>query len=204
MYRYFSTMGHSFNRIDPLQCTAILNLDPEGTPCSERLTTWSHSLSLPTLSSPSLAHAIQTHGTSHPLVLLCPPNAPLALQRLRKKPPHPISIEIPLLTESFLTNRGSKILNKPKLNGGYELLLKACGLKKDHSLFVLDATAGLCRDATFLAKAGCHVYLSERHPIIHAMISDAISFGSMNHNRMFLFISLIIFFFFFFFFFLLC
>ncbi len=57
-----------------------------------------------------------------------------------------------------------------------QLLAKACGLKKKHrSLSILDATAGLGRDAWILAQLGAHVTLLERSPIIVALLADGLS-----------------------------
>jgi 16S rRNA (guanine1516-N2)-methyltransferase len=39
---------------------------------------------------------------------------------------------------------------------------------------VLDATAGLGRDAAVLAALGCQVLALERHPVIHALLEDAL------------------------------
>ncbi len=56
-------------------------------------------------------------------------------------------------------------------------LLKAVGIHKNRSgdrPRVLDATAGLGEDAWLLAAAGCAVTAVERHPIVHALLSDAL------------------------------
>ncbi len=59
--------------------------------------------------------------------------------------------------------------------GGRSLLLKATGLTKTPGLRILDATAGLMRDAFFMAKFGGIVTAIERSPILAAMIEDALS-----------------------------
>ncbi|MEM6853412.1 MAG: class I SAM-dependent methyltransferase [Planctomycetota bacterium] len=56
-------------------------------------------------------------------------------------------------------------------------LLKAVGIHKQRSgerPNVLDATAGLGEDAWLLAAAGCQVTAIERHPIVHALLADAL------------------------------
>ncbi|MEM1027893.1 MAG: class I SAM-dependent methyltransferase [Planctomycetota bacterium] len=56
-------------------------------------------------------------------------------------------------------------------------LLKAVGIHKQRSgerPNVLDATAGLGEDAWLLAAAGCQVTAIERHPIVHALLDDAL------------------------------
>ena len=55
-------------------------------------------------------------------------------------------------------------------------LLKAVGIKKGHSYRsrVIDCTAGLGEDAWLLASHRCIVTAIERHPIISALLEDAI------------------------------
>lgn len=60
--------------------------------------------------------------------------------------------------------------NRPR----HELLAKAVGFK--HEAFsILDATAGLGRDSALLACLGLQVTAVETHPIVHALLSDALS-----------------------------
>jgi 16S rRNA (guanine1516-N2)-methyltransferase len=47
-------------------------------------------------------------------------------------------------------------------------IAKAIGLHKFKNPRVIDATAGLGREAFVLASLGCHLTLLERSPIIHA------------------------------------
>lgn len=54
-------------------------------------------------------------------------------------------------------------------------IAKAIGLRKRPSPpYVVDATAGLGRDAFVLASLGCRVTLLERSPIVAALLSDAL------------------------------
>lgn len=55
-----------------------------------------------------------------------------------------------------------------------EAIARAFGLSKGHRPSILDATAGLGRDAMVLAHAGCNVRLLERHPAIHALLLNAV------------------------------
>ncbi|RUO23864.1 hypothetical protein CWE09_11975 [Aliidiomarina minuta] len=55
-----------------------------------------------------------------------------------------------------------------------EAIVRALGIAKGHRPSILDATAGLGRDAMILAHAGCEVRLLERHPAIHALLTNAI------------------------------
>lgn len=55
-----------------------------------------------------------------------------------------------------------------------ELLARAAGLKGGACPAILDATAGLGRDAFMLASLGCEVTLCERHPIVFALLEDGL------------------------------
>ena len=55
-----------------------------------------------------------------------------------------------------------------------ELLARAVGVKGCPLPRVLDATAGLGRDAFMLASLGCEVTLCERHPVVHALLADGL------------------------------
>lgn len=57
---------------------------------------------------------------------------------------------------------------------GKELLLKAVG-KLPADAIVLDATAGLGGDTLVLAQAGFQVVAVERHPVVHALLVDALA-----------------------------
>ncbi len=56
----------------------------------------------------------------------------------------------------------------------HERLVKALGKPRGESRTVLDATAGLGRDAALIAMAGFPVLLAERSPILHAMLADGL------------------------------
>lgn len=53
-------------------------------------------------------------------------------------------------------------------------LVRACGLHKTPHLHLIDATAGLGRDAYVLACEGAQVTLLEQHPILAAMLLDGL------------------------------
>ncbi len=55
-----------------------------------------------------------------------------------------------------------------------EGLLRAVGARRGRTPGVIDATAGLGRDAGLLAGAGCRVTLVERHPAVAALLCDAL------------------------------
>lgn len=61
-----------------------------------------------------------------------------------------------------------------RIQGGRrQLLARAVGLHKDPALHVLDATAGLGRDAITLAALGARVMLAERNETVYALLVDA-------------------------------
>jgi 16S rRNA (guanine1516-N2)-methyltransferase len=68
-----------------------------------------------------------------------------------------------------------KAEHRRKFGGGRgQLIAKAVGLKNGIIPSVLDATAGLGRDAFVLASLGCKVQLLERSPVISELLSCAL------------------------------
>ena len=61
-----------------------------------------------------------------------------------------------------------------RTSGKRQGLGKAVGLDKAAAIQVLDATAGLGRDAFILAALGCEVLLLERAPLVHALLADGL------------------------------
>ena len=57
----------------------------------------------------------------------------------------------------------------------HERLVKALGKPREDRWRVLDATAGLGRDAALIAQAGFQVLLIERSPLIHALLADGLT-----------------------------
>ena len=64
---------------------------------------------------------------------------------------------------------GSASMRHRSRSGTSELLGKAVGCGKKSLLRILDATAGLGRDAFVLADLGCEVDLCEREPVVVEM-----------------------------------
>lgn len=58
--------------------------------------------------------------------------------------------------------------------GKDEAIAKACGLNKKRQLHIVDATAGLGRDALVLANLGARVTLVERNPLVAALLHDGL------------------------------
>ncbi|WP_367681692.1 class I SAM-dependent methyltransferase [Buchnera aphidicola] len=63
-----------------------------------------------------------------------------------------------------------------------EAIRKAVGIKDNYHPNVLDATAGLGKDAFILAALGCQVCMIERNPIIAALLDDALQRNYKNHT----------------------
>jgi len=59
-------------------------------------------------------------------------------------------------------------------HAGGEAISKAVGIKKGHRPNVVDATAGLGRDAFVLATLGCRVHMIERSEIIAKLLEDGL------------------------------
>lgn len=73
----------------------------------------------------------------------------------------------------FIDFCSKQFLYREQFGGGFnEALAKACLAKTRPS--IMDVTAGLGRDAYLLASLGAHVQMIERHPVIHALLADAL------------------------------
>ncbi|MBE8716783.1 class I SAM-dependent methyltransferase [Cellvibrio polysaccharolyticus] len=87
--------------------------------------------------------------------------AGVALQQTGRKAPGPVRVEF---TEGAVDHRR-------KFGGGKgQMIAKAVGLKAGVFPHVLDATAGLGRDAFVLASLGCPVTLLERSPVVQQLL----------------------------------
>lgn len=78
----------------------------------------------------------------------------------------------------------SDALTFRRLHGGgkKEAIAKAVGLKGQDTLHVLDATAGLGRDAFVLASLGCTVDMIERSPVVAALLADGLERATLNQH----------------------
>ncbi len=71
--------------------------------------------------------------------------------------------------------------HRRKFGGGRgQEIAKAIGLKHSFTPHVLDATAGLGRDAFVLASLGCQVTLMERMPVVAALLDDGLERAKLN------------------------
>lgn len=72
---------------------------------------------------------------------------------------------------------GKQAFRGQQANRKDEAIARACALNKattDEPLHILDATAGLARDAWVLVQLGARVTLNERQPMVHALLDDAL------------------------------
>ena len=75
------------------------------------------------------------------------------------------------------------VAHRRKFGGGRgQDIAKAVGLKHGFTPHVLDATAGLGRDAFVLAGLGCKLTLLERMPVVAALLDDGIERAKLNHD----------------------
>ncbi|WP_431224591.1 16S rRNA (guanine(1516)-N(2))-methyltransferase RsmJ [Serratia sp. L9] len=68
--------------------------------------------------------------------------------------------------------------HRRRFGGGRgEAVAKAVGIKGSYRPGVVDATAGLGRDAFVLASLGCQVRMLERNPVVAALLDDGLQRG---------------------------
>jgi 16S rRNA (guanine1516-N2)-methyltransferase len=63
-------------------------------------------------------------------------------------------------------------------------LVRAAGIKRDRIPSIVDATAGLGRDAFLLASAGADVTLIERSPEVHALLKNALARATAESDEL--------------------
>ncbi|MTC73083.1 16S rRNA (guanine(1516)-N(2))-methyltransferase RsmJ [Providencia sp. wls1919] len=84
----------------------------------------------------------------------------------------------PKLGGIFVDFASGAMAHRRKFGGGRgEAVAKAVGIKKEYLPDVIDATAGLGRDAFVLAALGCKVRMLERHPVVAALLDDGLQRG---------------------------
>ncbi|MFC0337218.1 16S rRNA (guanine1516-N2)-methyltransferase [Kushneria avicenniae] len=67
------------------------------------------------------------------------------------------------------------VAHRRQFGGGRgQLIARACGMKQGVSPDIIDATAGLGRDSAVLASLGARVLMIERHPVVAALLFDAL------------------------------
>jgi 16S rRNA (guanine1516-N2)-methyltransferase len=93
------------------------------------------------------------------------------LQQTGKGAPGPVVVDF-----------GSASMRYRSRSGTGEILGKAVGRGKKSPLRILDATAGLGRDAFVLADLGCEVELCEREPVIVELLRAGLHIASGNDD----------------------
>lgn len=77
------------------------------------------------------------------------------------------------VTVDFL---GGSARHRQQFGGGRsQAIAKAVGLAQNRHLRIMDATAGLGRDAFVMAGLGARVWMLERHPIVRLLLNDGLS-----------------------------
>ena len=86
---------------------------------------------------------------------------------------------------AVIVDFASDALSFRRLHGGgrKEAIAKAIGIKGEYVPDVLDATAGLGRDAFVLASLGCKVDMIERSPVVAALLDDGLE-RAKNHPEL--------------------
>jgi 16S rRNA (guanine1516-N2)-methyltransferase len=110
------------------------------------------------LEAPEFVVVLDKHGVS--------------LQQTGRKAPGPIRAEF---AEGSVDHRR-------KFGGGKgQMIAKAVGVKAGVYPKVLDATAGLGKDAFVLATLGCSLQMLERSPVVHALLADGLA-RALEHS----------------------
>ena len=85
-------------------------------------------------------------------------------------------LDEPKLGAVFVDFVEGAVAHRRKFGGGRsQSIAKAVGLKAGANPLVVDATAGLGRDAFVLASLGCRVVMLERSPVVAALLADGLT-----------------------------
>ncbi|MCG6200804.1 class I SAM-dependent methyltransferase [Psychromonas antarctica] len=83
----------------------------------------------------------------------------------------------------FVDFASGAVAHRRKFGGGKgQAIAKAVGLKAGVQIDVIDATAGLGRDAFVLASLGCKVTLVERSPVAAALLEDGLQRAYLDYE----------------------
>ncbi|PJC85095.1 16S rRNA methyltransferase [Vibrio sp. HA2012] len=94
----------------------------------------------------------------------------LTAQRLELR-----KLDEPRMGAIYVDLVGGAAGHRRKFGGGKgQAIAKAAGLNKGVTPSILDATAGLGRDAFVLASLGCRVQMVERNPVVAALLEDGL------------------------------
>ena len=90
-------------------------------------------------------------------------------------------LDEPKLGAVYVDFVSGSMAHRRKFGGGRgEAVAKAVGIKGVELPSVIDATAGLGRDAFVLAVLGCQVRLVERHPVVYLLLQDGLNRAYQN------------------------
>ncbi len=123
---------------------------------------------------PHLLEQAQSFSQAHQLPIYTQLNDNFALQLYFQ----PAGIELyhrELATSIQVDFLSGALAHREKFGGGKgQAIAKAIGLHKFDRPTVIDASAGLARDAFVLATLGCQLTLVEQSPVLYCMIKDGI------------------------------
>lgn len=124
---------------------------------SEHCQSLAERLQLPLISVPQLSPAC-------PYDLLLSYDAQgLFLQQTGSRAPGPVRVDFSAGAQAHR-----------RLQGGAELVARACAVERGRRPLVLDATAGLGRDSFVLASRGAQLLMLERNPWVAALLADGL------------------------------
>jgi 16S rRNA (guanine1516-N2)-methyltransferase len=113
-------------------------------------------------------------SSTHNLPLYSEKNPDFALQ-LHFRSDHIELYDSELATSIHVDFVSGALAHREQFGGGKgQAIAKAIGLKKFDRPTVIDASAGLARDAYVLATLGCQLTLIERSPVLYCMLRDGI------------------------------
>lgn len=137
-------------------CIRVEALEPG---CSEVAAYWAARLGLPLQGNAEFVLQVSADG--------------LQLLECVERGPGPVRVDF---VEGAAAHR--------RLHGGGsgQMIAKAVGVQSGVRPSVLDATAGLGRDAFVLATLGCRVELIERQPLIAALLEDGLQRAARNEE----------------------
>lgn len=164
----------------PIATLAVAFDKPRQRPRAEQL---AQQLNLPLaqrLADPHDLHLHLAHTGEHTpdrLELRLNPHAPRKASQHRPGPRTP-SVGLPVFPNPQaldVTSPAGRKLNAP--------LFKAVGIRKGNPRrpHILDLTAGFLEDAWLLAAAGCRVAACEQHPVMFALLRDALHRAAVTH-----------------------
>ncbi|MEZ5503198.1 MAG: class I SAM-dependent methyltransferase [Halioglobus sp.] len=124
------------------------------------------------LGLPLLATGIDPARCTQADALLVASGRALFLQQTGRGAPGPVAADF-----------GSAGMRYRSATGPRELVAKAVGLGRKNPLRVLDATAGLGRDAFVLADLGCELALCERHPVVVELLRAGLECAAVSGDH---------------------